>query len=46
VFYDRLVSKGKPKKTALVACMRKLIIIANSMIKNNVDWNPNHRILA
>jgi len=46
VFYDRLVSKGKPKKTALVACMRKLIIIANSMIKNNVDWNPNHGILA
>lgn len=46
VFYDRLVSKGKPKKTALVACMRKLIIIANSMIRNSMDWNPNHGNLA
>lgn len=46
IFYDRLVSKGKPNKTALVACMRKLIIMANSMIKNEVDWNPNHGNLA
>ena len=46
VFYDRLVSKGKPKKTVLVACMRKLIIIVNSMIRNSIDWNPNHRNLA
>ena len=46
VFYDRLVSKGKPKKTALVACMRKLIIIANSMIRNNMEWDPNYGKLA
>jgi len=46
VFYERLVNKGKPKKTALVACMRKLIIVANSMIRNNMEWNPNHRELA
>jgi len=46
VFYERLVGKGKPKKKALVACMRKLIIIANSMIRNDVDWNPNHGKLA
>jgi len=46
VFYDRLVNNGKPKKTALVACMRKLIIIANSMIRNNMEWNPNHGKLA
>lgn len=46
VFYERLVSKGKPKKTALVACMRKLLTIANSMIRNDVDWNPNHGKLA
>ncbi len=45
-FYDRLVSKGKPKKTALVACMRKLVIITNSMIRNNMEWNPNHGKLA
>lgn len=45
-FYDRLLSKGKPKKTALVACMRKLIIIANSMIRNNIDWDPEYGKLA
>ena len=39
-FYDRLVSKGKPKKVAIVACMRKLITILNSMIKNDKMWNP------
>ena len=46
VFYDRLVNKGKPKKTALVACMRKIVTIANSMIKNNEDWNSDHGKLA
>ena len=40
-FYDRLVSKGKPKKVAIVACMRKLITILNSMIKNDRMWNAN-----
>jgi transposase len=45
-FYERLVSNGKSKKTALVACMRKLLIMANSMIKNNEDWNPDHGKLA
>jgi len=46
VFYERLINNGKSKKTALVACMRKLLIMANSMIKNNVDWNPDHGKLA
>jgi len=46
VFYERLVNKGKPKKTALVACMRKLIIVVNSMIRNNMEWNPHHGELA
>ena len=32
-FYDRLVAKGKEKKVALVACMRKLINILNIMIE-------------
>jgi len=46
IFYDRLISKGKPKKTALVACMRKIITMANSMIKNNTDWDADHGKLA
>lgn len=39
VFYDRLIAKGKCKKVALVACMRKLVIIMNTMVKNNEPWH-------
>jgi transposase len=38
-FYQRLVAAGKPKKLALTACMRKLVLILNAMIKNNQPWN-------
>lgn len=38
VFYDRLCKAGKPKKVALTACMRKLLICINAMIKNNQPW--------
>src|SRR6202020_2025669 len=37
-FYERLCKAGKPKKVAMVACMRKLLIIMNAMIKNNQTW--------
>lgn len=37
-FYDRLCKAGKPKKVALTACMRKLLVILNSMVKNNTYW--------
>jgi len=37
-FYKHLVAQGKPKMVALVAAMRKLIIILNSMLKNNEQW--------
>jgi transposase len=40
-FYQRLVAKGKPKKVALVACMRKLIAILNIMIARRQKWNPS-----
>lgn len=29
---------GKPKKVALVACMRKQLVILNTMVKNNTYW--------
>ena len=32
-FYQRLLAAGKPKQLALTACMRKLLIILNSMLK-------------
>ena len=34
-FYQRLVTAGKPKKVALVACMRKLLTILNAMVRDN-----------
>lgn len=41
-FYDRLVERGKAKKKALVACMRKLLVIMNTMMKNRTHWNPEY----
>ncbi len=37
-FYERLLKYGKEKKVALVACMRKLLVIINSMVKKNEKW--------
>lgn len=37
-FYQRLVANGKPKMVALVACMRKLMVTLNTMIRNNQIW--------
>lgn len=38
-FYLRLLKKGKPKKLALVASMRKLLTILNDMVRNGEQWN-------
>lgn len=37
-FYKKLVSQGKHKKVAITACMRKFIIILNTMVKNKTEW--------
>ncbi len=37
-FYQKLLAAGKPKKVALVACMRKLLVILNSMLKHGSPW--------
>jgi len=39
--YQRLVTAGKPKKVAIVACMRKQLIILNTMVKNGTMWDEN-----
>ena len=39
-YYQRLRAKGKPAKVAIIACMRKLIVILNTMIARNEPWNP------
>jgi transposase len=38
-FYARLVAAGKPKKVAIVACMRKLLTILNAMLRDQVVWD-------
>ena len=37
-FYQRLLAAGKAKKVALTACMRKLLVILNAMLKNHGSW--------
>jgi transposase len=39
VFYQRLRAAGKPKKVALVACMRKLLTILNAMARTGIYWH-------
>ena len=37
-FYARLCAAGKPKKVALVACMRKLLVLCNSVLRSGTQW--------
>ncbi len=37
-FYDHLVKQGKEKKVALTACMRKLLVIANAILRTKQAW--------
>jgi transposase len=45
-FYRRLIAKGKKPKVALVACMRKLIVILNIMIARREKWHANRYAVA
>jgi len=45
-YYDRLIAKGKKPKVALVACMRKLIVILNTMIARRQKWDPSRYALS
>jgi len=40
-FYHQLLARGKAKKAALVACMHKLLIILNAMVKQRTPWRAN-----
>jgi transposase len=44
--YQRLIAKGKEPKVALVACMRKLIIILNTLIARRQKWDPSRYALS
>lgn len=39
-FYQRLKSRGKPHKVAIVACMRKMLTILNAMARQSTPWTP------
>ncbi|MFT5418788.1 MAG: transposase, partial [Gammaproteobacteria bacterium] len=39
--YQRLLANGKLKKVAMTACMRKMIIILNTMVENQTRWDEN-----
>ncbi len=43
-FYERLLSAGKPKKVALVACMRKLLTILNALMRDRANWRCPHAL--
>jgi transposase len=45
-YYRRLIAKGKEHKVALVACMRKLICILNTMLQRREKWDPARHALA
>ncbi len=40
-FYDRLVAAGKPAKVAHVACMRKLLVRLNAMVRAGTPWTED-----
>ena len=45
-FYLRLLAAGKPKKVALVACMRKLLVILNAILKDRTYWSDMNPAIA
>lgn len=42
--YRRLLDAGKFKKVALVACMRKFLVILNAMARNHTEFNPSYAL--
>jgi transposase len=44
--FERLTAAGKPFKLALTACMRKLLVILNAILKTQQPWNPSPRPAA
>ncbi len=39
-FYNHLISQGKLHKVAMTACMRKLLVMLNAMIRDQSHWQP------
>jgi transposase len=45
-FYQRLRAAGKPHKVAAVACVRKLLVILNAMLRDQRAWSPREVPMA
>ena len=45
-FYQRLLAKGKEPKVALIACLRKLIVILNTMLARRQKWDPGRHAMG
>ena len=41
-FYARLVAREKPFKQAMTACMRKLLVLMNTLVARGELWDPSH----
>ena len=41
-FYQNLIANGKPKKVAVIAVMRKLLVIAYGVLKSGKPFDPNY----
>jgi transposase len=39
--YQKLLAAGKAKKPALIACLRKLLVILNAMLRTNTPWKTS-----
>jgi transposase len=42
--YQGLLERGKSPKLALVACMRKLLVILNAILRDSASWNPHYQL--
>jgi transposase len=42
-FYNKLLGKGKPKKVALIAVMRKLLVLAFGILKSGKPFDVNYQ---
>jgi transposase len=40
--YEQLLAQGKPKKLAIIACVRKRVVILNSMVRDGVKWEVDY----
>jgi transposase len=45
-FYQRLVTAGKPKRVALIACLRKLVVLPNALVRHGRTWTLEQSLAA